>query len=305
VGIRVPGRRCSFYSVIIMKKSAFTLIELLVVIAIIAILAAILFPVFAQAKAAAKKTMCLSNTKQTSTGLQMYMGDFEDVFPVWTANACGTQPVINGGGSFDTGYMYNALIQPYIKNGIDPKTGKLDGVWECPSIKSQLSGISNTFAYNYYGLGGTSNCVGTPLGAQYAPFNDGQYAYAARASSVAKMAETYVFADGAQLMRPPAYIDANGTAAVNNVGVWGSHQPGTAVISPSNVSSALYGPGTFRGTWVTGRKTNVTFGDSHSKTVNTMSMVSNKVVMENGSWRGSLPGGGTDAGNAGWTRGDY
>ncbi|RYG40950.1 prepilin-type N-terminal cleavage/methylation domain-containing protein, partial [bacterium] len=55
-------------------KRAFTLIELLVVIAIIAILAAILFPVFAQAKAAAKRAACLSNQKQLGTGLMLYMG---------------------------------------------------------------------------------------------------------------------------------------------------------------------------------------------------------------------------------------
>ena len=61
-------------------RKAFTLIELLVVIAIIAILAAILFPVFAQAKAAAKKTAALSNTKQLVLGMIMYIGDYDDVF---------------------------------------------------------------------------------------------------------------------------------------------------------------------------------------------------------------------------------
>jgi prepilin-type N-terminal cleavage/methylation domain-containing protein/prepilin-type processing-associated H-X9-DG protein len=60
----------------------FTLIELLVVIAIIAILAAILFPVFAQAKLAAKKTADLSNMKQTSTGILIYMSDADDLFPL-------------------------------------------------------------------------------------------------------------------------------------------------------------------------------------------------------------------------------
>src|SRR5947208_317325 len=62
-------------------KRAFTLIELLVVIAIIAILAALLFPVFAKAKAAAKKTATLSNVKQISTGMFLYIGDNDDTYP--------------------------------------------------------------------------------------------------------------------------------------------------------------------------------------------------------------------------------
>ena len=64
-----------------MKSKAYTLIELLVVIAIIAILAAILFPVFAQAKEAAKKTSCLSNGKQIGLALMMYLGDYDDKYP--------------------------------------------------------------------------------------------------------------------------------------------------------------------------------------------------------------------------------
>lgn len=63
------------------SRAGFTLIELLVVIAIIAILAAILFPVFAQAKAAAKKTVCLSNLKQLSLGALMYSNDYDDGYP--------------------------------------------------------------------------------------------------------------------------------------------------------------------------------------------------------------------------------
>lgn len=65
-----------------MKTKAFTLIELLVVIAIIAILAAILFPVFAQAKVAAKKSADLSQKKQLGTGIQIYISDYDDTFPL-------------------------------------------------------------------------------------------------------------------------------------------------------------------------------------------------------------------------------
>jgi prepilin-type N-terminal cleavage/methylation domain-containing protein len=63
------------------RKTGFTLIELLVVIAIIAILAAILFPVFAQAKAAAKKSSTLSNLKQNGTAVAIYLSDSDDVYP--------------------------------------------------------------------------------------------------------------------------------------------------------------------------------------------------------------------------------
>src|SRR5436305_11750411 len=67
------------------SQAAFTLIELLVVIAIIAILAAILFPVFAQARDKARQTMCLSNGKQIGMALSMYTQDFDEKLPrVWT-----------------------------------------------------------------------------------------------------------------------------------------------------------------------------------------------------------------------------
>jgi hypothetical protein len=83
-------------------KRAFTLIELLVVIAIIAILAAILFPVFAQAKHAAKKTVDLSNLKQIGTMMLLYGNDFDDAFPLTSFPAKGNS--------------WPLRCQPYIKN---------------------------------------------------------------------------------------------------------------------------------------------------------------------------------------------
>lgn len=113
-------------------RKAFTLIELLVVIAIIAILAAILFPVFAKAKVAAKKTSALSNQKQISLGLIMYMGDWDDYYP--RQDSCAPKsslnPVLNsntfnypGTGCTAAPFYYRVnhfswqkYVVPYVKN---------------------------------------------------------------------------------------------------------------------------------------------------------------------------------------------
>jgi len=88
-------------------RAGFTLIELLVVIAIIAILAAILFPVFAQAKMAAKKTVMVSNMKQNLLGVAMYSNDSDDMLPM---KAIIGYDVANPANTWDK------LIQPYLKN---------------------------------------------------------------------------------------------------------------------------------------------------------------------------------------------
>ncbi|RYG29902.1 prepilin-type N-terminal cleavage/methylation domain-containing protein, partial [bacterium] len=90
------------------RTRAFTLIELLVVIAIIAILAAILFPVFAQAKDAAKKTQSLSNVKQQAVAAIMYAGDVDDVFPLV---ACDNPTDVR---DYESSWMF--AVQPYVKS---------------------------------------------------------------------------------------------------------------------------------------------------------------------------------------------
>ncbi len=92
------------------RNRAFTLIELLVVVAIIAILAAILFPVFASAKAAAKRTACLSNAKQVGLSLKMYLTDYDDIMPIFYAY--NSQPPSGQQGHKGI----ELLLQPYVKN---------------------------------------------------------------------------------------------------------------------------------------------------------------------------------------------
>lgn len=98
-------------------RRAFTLIELLVVIAIIAILAAILFPVFAAAKQSAKRTSCLSNVTQIGKATVMYLGDYDDLMP-WVPDAelQMTPPVNSGGKKYCAMGSFMPLIFPYSKN---------------------------------------------------------------------------------------------------------------------------------------------------------------------------------------------
>jgi prepilin-type N-terminal cleavage/methylation domain-containing protein/prepilin-type processing-associated H-X9-DG protein len=111
------------------KHRGFTLIELLVVIAIIAILAAILFPVFARAREAARKSSCLSNLKQLSLGVRMYMQDYDESFPrkgdvtpvydQFDENYAGHGPWVNANE-----VVLGDQLFPYTKNL---------NIWACPS----------------------------------------------------------------------------------------------------------------------------------------------------------------------------
>ncbi|MCE9559231.1 MAG: prepilin-type N-terminal cleavage/methylation domain-containing protein [Armatimonadetes bacterium] len=96
------------------RNNAFTLIELLVVIAIIAILAAILFPVFTQAKAAAKKTTDISNFKQQGIAMAMYTGDSDGGLPM--SNTGGLCSQVRGWGFGPPDSVPAQTMQPYMKN---------------------------------------------------------------------------------------------------------------------------------------------------------------------------------------------
>ncbi|MHB8994140.1 MAG: DUF1559 family PulG-like putative transporter [Armatimonadota bacterium] len=112
-------------------RKGFTLIELLVVIAIIAILAAILFPVFAKAREKARQSSCLSNTKQISLAVLQYSQDYDERFP-----ATYTTPATPPGNQ-----LWAMNIMPYCKNA---------QVFDCPSNSFKWNGLwSETMSYGY------------------------------------------------------------------------------------------------------------------------------------------------------------
>jgi len=168
------------------NRRGFTLIELLVVIAIIAILAAILFPVFAQAREKARQVSCLSNLKQMGTGLMMYAQDYDEI--TVSNRIAGAPPFRQsaaGGFLCEVGVPYASwhdLLQPYVKNYM---------IMRCPSsvltegyLRSNFSGTAlqppggdrNNLAFHYninyiYTRGNCRpGCNDNPAGASF-PWN--------------------------------------------------------------------------------------------------------------------------------------
>ncbi len=139
-------------------NNGFTLIELLVVIAIIAILAAILFPVFAQARAKARQAACLSNTKQIGLALIQYSTDYDETYPGYRfriPNPFAADPLVGGSataGSKRENFL-NHTLYPYTKNY---------DIWRCPSnsnawVNLDAEFVNNDLGKNFLSYGGQNS----------------------------------------------------------------------------------------------------------------------------------------------------
>lgn len=135
----------------IRSKHGFTLIELLVVIAIIAILASILFPVFARAREKARETSCRSNLKQIGLAIHMYATDYDDLLPL--ANDLPGSVPASGLGLPD-------ILDPYVKN---------KQVHRCPSDKDNYW-KNETTSYDYgFGIIVIPTCIDGPFLGNFQP----------------------------------------------------------------------------------------------------------------------------------------
>lgn len=127
-----------------MGRRGFTLIELLVVIAIIAILAAILFPVFARAREKARQTSCLNNVKELALAFHMYVQDYDETTPAHYRTLATSITMPDGSGTWAYNPWANQLY-PYVMNV---------QVYHCPSspeLFTFTNWTSYNYAYNYYG----------------------------------------------------------------------------------------------------------------------------------------------------------
>ncbi len=162
-----------------MKGAGFTLIELLVVIAIIAILAAILFPVFARAREKARQTSCMSNLKQLATAARMYSGDYDGhILPGH----------LRGDPGGCAGWSFR--LMPYVKNV---------GIFDCPSTQYRWDGRDKW--HFDYGLNAYIDCNGNP---------GGFYLWETTLEEIQTPADTAMMGDTANCARHPWFAVESG-----------------------------------------------------------------------------------------------
>jgi len=184
-----------------MRRKGFTLIELLVVIAIIAILAAILFPVFARAREKARQTACLNNVRQQATGVLMYVQDYDETFPMSVYSPNGAVMIT----FFDE-------VMPYMKN---------DQIFICPSAQRELC---MDWIAAAFGLSPTRPNVWASYMWNFALFEDGNLTGQVAPVSLGEIdyaVETVMVYDGTLAMTPsfnsPVLARHNNTASANYV----------------------------------------------------------------------------------------
>ncbi len=260
-----------------MFRKGFTLIELLVVIAIIAILAAILFPVFAQAREKARAISCISNLKQIGMGFIQYQQDYDETTPPgWTPD-----------DSNDDG-RWQFTLQPYIqKYGVaDPHAAannvKSKGVYSCPDYpaaqwnKAQGGGIPSSYGYNRYPLtNGYTN--GIPLAKINQPSNLVAFADAAAADETAAGDPADPnFMDGSNVCTDPVNSVGDCGPFKFNPVIWTSHTAPEYDFMIPGGDPANYGDTRWGSTWGDvhyrpifrhSQKNNAVFADGHAKAV--------------------------------------
>ena len=241
--------------VVVMTKKAFTLIELLVVIAIIAILAAILFPVFARARENARKSSCLSNMKQLGLGVAQYVQDYDSNYPVTP----------NQGGTYGPGWT--KVLFPYVKSA---------QIFRCPS-DSNPNTTTVSYGINGLALGfnqGWNNCCGVGGLNAMGPINESRLTATAKtvllfeavtgtADAAGKITYSGVDPQTAAVGQPFADFNPSGWGGKanisNGVAVTGKFSNLTTTLQPNGTDSAFVG----NGVHLDGA--NYTFADGHAK----------------------------------------